>query len=304
MKKKNIIIAASISLFFVVVSLFAMLPINNTYENGINPWMSYVEDNTKINELTIPGTHDSGATHSIFDVAGKCQDLTIEQQLRIGTRFFDLRLQLIGEEFSIFHGPVDQGLKFDVVLNDLVNFVKEYDSEFLLISIKKENDDKNNTRSFKEVLTEKLNEYSEIISFSNEIPNTVKEARGKIYIIDRYGIDIGYPAYSNWVDDATFTLNNLYIQDDYCVNNAEEKITAIENTFNYSKENKGAYLYLNYSSCYFDNLFPPTYAGTAAYAINPWLINYLENDNYKSFGIVIVDFITKDLAEIIYRRNY
>lgn len=304
MKKKNIIIATSISLFFVVVSLFAMLPINNTYENGINPWMSYVEDNTKINELTIPGTHDSGATHSIFDVAGKCQDLTIEQQLRIGTRFFDLRLQLIGEEFSIFHGPVDQGLKFDVVLNDLVNFVKEYDSEFLLISIKKENDDKNNTRSFKEVLTEKLNEYSEIISFSNEIPNTVKEARGKIYIIDRYGIDIGYPAYSNWVDDATFTLNNLYIQDDYCVNNAEEKITAIENTFNYSKENKGAYLYLNYSSCYFDNSFPPTYAGTAAYAINPWLINYLENDNYKSFGIVIVDFITKDLAEIIYRRNY
>ena len=196
MKKKNIIIAASISLFFVVVSLFAMLPINNTYENGINPWMSYVDDNTKINELTIPGTHDSGATHSIFDVAGKCQDLTIEQQLRIGTRFFDLRLQLIGEEFSIFHGPVDQGLKFDVVLNDLVNFVKEYDSEFLLISIKKENDDKNNTRSFKEVLTEKLNEYSEFISFSNEIPNTVKEARGKIYIIDRYGIDIGYPAYS------------------------------------------------------------------------------------------------------------
>ena len=94
--KKVLIVISSL-----VVSLLAMIPINNSYSRDVNPWMSKVNDDTRIIDMSIPGTHDSGATHSLFDVAGKCQDLSVKQQLNVGTRFFDLRLQLVGEEFRI-----------------------------------------------------------------------------------------------------------------------------------------------------------------------------------------------------------
>ena len=73
--------------------------------------------------MSIPGTHDSGATHSIFDVAGKCQDLDIETQLEIGVRFFDIRLQQVNDKFNVVHSFVDQGLTFDNVLKDLNSFL-------------------------------------------------------------------------------------------------------------------------------------------------------------------------------------
>ena len=105
-KKFSIITISSI-----MVSLLAMAPINRSYINE-EPWMKNVSDDTRLIDMSIPGTHDSGATHSLFDVAGKCQELNIKQQLNVGTRFFDLRLQLVGEEFKIIHGPADQNLKF------------------------------------------------------------------------------------------------------------------------------------------------------------------------------------------------
>ena len=64
--KKVLIVISSL-----VVSLLAMIPINNSYSKDVNPWMSKVSGDTRIIDMSIPGTHDSGATHSLFDVAGK-----------------------------------------------------------------------------------------------------------------------------------------------------------------------------------------------------------------------------------------
>ena len=83
-KKLSIVIMPTL-----LLSLFAMIPINRSY-NKKEPWMSKVNDNVRLVDLSIPGTHDSGATHSIADVAGKCQDSSIEEQLKMGVRFFDL----------------------------------------------------------------------------------------------------------------------------------------------------------------------------------------------------------------------
>ena len=95
--KKRIIIGSLIILFITIISIFALIPIEKSYET--NAWMKEVDDNTLITNMSIPGSHDSGATHSIFDVAGKCQDLSIKTQLTIGVRFLDLRLQLVNNEF-------------------------------------------------------------------------------------------------------------------------------------------------------------------------------------------------------------
>ena len=113
---------------------------------------------------------------------------------------------------------------------------------------------------------------------------------------------MGINAYYGWSDSTTFVLDNLYIQDNYCIDEVLEKQEDIIKTLNYSKDNNDK-LVLNFTSCYLDNAFPPSYAGTPANTINPWIINYLEDFNGDT-GIIITDFITKNLAESIYMRNF
>ena len=143
---KKVIYKVIIALVVILLSILAMVPINKNYE--INPWMMDLSDNTIISEMTIPGTHDSGAMHSIFDVAGKCQDLRIKEQLKVGVRFLDIRLQLVNDELKVVHSFVDQGLPFESVLKDVEKFLNEYNSEFIIISIKEDNSPKNSKLEF------------------------------------------------------------------------------------------------------------------------------------------------------------
>ena len=283
-----------------IISLFSMIPMNTYSKKDVMPWMSYIHDDTKISDISIPGTHDSGATHSIFDVSGKCQDLSVKQQLRVGVRFFDLRLQLVNDEFKIVHSFVKQNLSFKKVLKDLSKFIKEYNSEFIIISLKKEASDVNSTLDFKEKLTSDLNENKDIISFDNELPEYINDARGKIYIMDRYGLDYGLPL-SYWSDDTSFEVNNYYVQDNYCIDDINEKKEDIIKAIEYKKTSDN--VVINFTSCYLDYGFPPTYAGSSANKINPWFYDYINESNMK-LGIVVMDFMTIDLAKAIYMRNY
>lgn len=295
-KRKGILFLIGV----LIISLFSMIPLNSYSKKDVMPWMSYIHDDTKISDISIPGTHDSGATHSIFDVSGKCQDLSIKQQLRVGVRFFDLRLQLVNDEFKIVHSFVKQNLSFKKVMKDLSNFINENNSEFIIISLKKEASDKNSTLDFKDKLTSDLNEYKDVISFDKELPEYINDARGKIYIFDRYGLDYGIPL-SNWSDDTSFEVNNYYVQDNYCISDLKEKQEDIIKAIDYKNSNDN--IVINFTSCYLDYGFPPTYAGSSANKINPWFYEYINESNMK-LGIVVMDFMTIDLAKAIYMRNY
>ena len=295
-KRKGILFLIGV----LIISLFSMIPLNSYSKKDVMPWMSYIHDDTKISDISIPGTHDSGATHSIFDVSGKCQDLSIKQQLRVGVRFFDLRLQLVNDEFKIVHSFVKQNLSFKKVMKDLSNFINENNSEFIIISLKKEASDKNSTLDFKDKLTSDLNEYKDVISFDKELPEYINDARGKIYIFDRYGLDYGIPL-SNWSDDTSFEVNNYYVQDNYCISDLKEKQEDIIKAIDYKNSNDN--IVINFTSCYLDYGFPPTYAGSSANKINPWFYDYINESNMK-LGIVVMDFMTFDLAKAIYMRNY
>lgn len=300
-KKQSYILGLSIALLSVIISSFALLPINKSSSKSPDLWMQKVNDDFLINELSIPGTHDSGALHSIFDVSGKCQDINIKTQLNIGVRFFDLRLQLVNDEFKIVHSFVDQNLSFTSVMKDLSSFIRSNSSEFLIISLKKEESDVNSSKSFKDALLDELTNYDDVLCFDSLLPKTLKEARGKIYIIDRYDLSVGISAYSGWVDSSTFTINDLYVQDNYRIDNIDIKKQDILSTIKYSKENNDK-LVLNFTSCYLDYGFPPTYAGTSARLINPWLKEQIKDTN-DNLGIIVADFIDKELAESIYKRN-
>ena len=289
-------------LLIFAIAFFSVANIGSPKTNKGVRWMSALEDDRAINELSIPGTHDSGATHSIADVAGKCQSMSIEDQLYIGVRFFDIRLQLIGNDFNIVHSFVDQGLDFDDALSAMVDFVRENPSEFLIVSIKKDTDSKNPKGDFATILEDALREYSEI-STSTTLPKTVGEARGKIYIISRYdGSTMGIPAYHGWEDSTSFTLGELYVQDNYKVSSAEEKIADIEATMAIADTCQNG-LVLNFTSCYLTSGFPPTYAATPAKTINPWLLERLSLEA-RPQGILVCDFMTSDLVKAIWEVNF
>ena len=72
--------------------------------SGEPDWMADLDDTRMVAELTIPGTHDSGARFDLAQGLAKCQDLTIADQLAAGVRFFDLRCRHVQDQFLIYHG--------------------------------------------------------------------------------------------------------------------------------------------------------------------------------------------------------
>lgn len=303
MKDKKIFFTSiGVILLALIISIFAMVPIDKSHDAYSKNWLKNVDDNAKITEVSLPGTHDSGATHSIADVAGKCQDISIKTQLEIGVRFFDLRLQLVNDEFKIVHSFVDQNLKFSAVLEDLYSFIKENSSEYLIISIKEEASAVNSTLWFDEALIRDFEEYQDVFMINeNKLPETVKEARGKIYLLSRFSGNIGIPAHYGWADDCSFEFDNIFVQDNYNIQNIEDKKSDILNAITYANTNKNK-LVLNFTSCYLDPGFPPSYAGTAALAINPWFLETIK-ETKDNLGIIVADFITESLAKAIYMRN-
>lgn len=301
MNKKEILIKIAIIVIVLFVSIFALVSFNGIRIKQANIWMKSIDDNKLIVEMSIPGTHDSGANHSIFDVSGKCQDLTINEQLKIGVRFFDIRLQIVNNELNVVHSFVDQKQKFIKVMNTINTFIEENPSEFIIVSLKEDADSKNSNIDFDEKLIDDLKLFNNVC-YDNYLPQYLSEARGKIYILNRFtSNNFGIQAYMGWLDSTSFNLESLYVQDNYCITDIEVKKQDIINTIEYGNSNN--LLTLNFTSCYFDYGFPPTYAIPPAKIINKWLIDYINQNENQNLGIMVMDFITKELCNEIIRRN-
>lgn len=301
--KNKIVKYVALVVASVILSLLAVIPMQKG-EVDRSDWMAELDDAASLNSLTIPGTHDSGALHSIAEISGKCQSLSIEEQLKIGVRFLDIRLQLVDNELKVVHSFVDQLTDFDDVLTDITEFVRENESEFLLVSIKEDTSPKRSDREFAEVLEERLLAHPEV-NQSCDLPGTVGDARGKVHIIARYkNASIGLPCYNGWKDDAVFELGNIYVQDNYRVSSAEEKIGCIHDAYSVATERKYD-LVLNYTSCYLEVGFPPIYAGLPARDINDdTRASVADEYDDGPLGVIVCDFITSELAENIIGRNF
>lgn len=284
-----------------ILSVFAVIPIPYSGTDRTD-WMAQLDDSTALNRLSIPGTHDSGALHSLADISGKCQTLSIREQLKIGVRFFDLRLQLVDNKLRIVHSIVDQMTTLADVLSEMRLFLREHPGEFLLVSIKEDAAPKRSDADFTAALEQMLLS-CEAVCTDRTLPETVGDARGGLYVLARYrDASIGIPCYDGWADDAAFALDTLYIQDNYRVRTSGEKLYDITQTFTEAEKQDYA-LVLNYASCYLTSGFPPLYAGLPAREINVWLLQLLSLP-IKTPGGLICDFITAELADSIIGRNF
>jgi len=90
--------------------------------NDAAKWMKRVPAQMRMNEMSIPGTHDSMAYKGVLPtIYVICQDINLQNQLAHGVRFFDIRLGVKDGKLGAYHG--DKG--------DRVSFLNSYFSEIM-----------------------------------------------------------------------------------------------------------------------------------------------------------------------------
>ena len=167
--------------------LFVLSIFSNSFSqnNSLSPgtWMSSLKGDIKLCKLTIPGTHDTGATSGAF--GAKCQTASISEQLESGIRFLDIRLEPKSDKLGIWHGIVSMGTFFEEdVLIPCKQFLNDNPDETIIMSIKHENGDQSQYLSLLEaVLTDTENQIYLLKSLTPT--TTLDQARGKIVCLHR-----------------------------------------------------------------------------------------------------------------------
>ncbi|MDU1891473.1 MAG: phosphatidylinositol-specific phospholipase C [Dysgonomonas sp.] len=268
----------------------------NTFYITSKYWCKDLSNDLYLYNLTIPGTHDTCATHAL--PFAKCQNLGLKEQLDLGIRFIDIRCRHMNDRFAIHHGSVYQKLNFRDILDECMDFLKRSkeknngeNSEFIIFSVKEEYDGTDNTRSFEETLINKylVERPTEFFYIKRTIPQ-VKDIRGKIVLLSRYKNNtIGINA-TPWADNTSFEINNtanLYVQDRYQLTPFENKWTDIRWCLDKATlSNHEATLFLNYCS----GIQPPSEPKVLAHNINNTLFSYVSKEEKKRLGVLVMDF--------------
>ena len=251
-------------------------------------WMKNISDSTKIYLMSIPGTHNSCALYGTF--LAQCQSWSINYQLNAGIRYFDLRLRLNENKLELQHGPIYQNIEFSDILKVFSDFLKENNTEFIIMAIQEEFTPIKKDKSFKELFDEKIEKYKNKIvyfSFENEINYSLGELRGKILFIELF-------------DGKIHRRNGIKVQNEWVCNykvNIIDKKRKIKRFFNKSitliNMKK---LFINYLSASSDYLL-----------ISPSEIAKNTNKEVFKFkgrlGIVLCDFPGENLISHLIDQN-
>lgn len=270
-----------------------------------NDWMTDLDGDLPLSQLSIPGSHDSGARFEPFPGTATCQTLTIAEQLAVGVRFLDVRCRHLNNAFTIHHGQVYQNINFTDVLNDVLGFLNANPGETVIMSVKQEYNAEGNTRSFEATFDSYVAQNPGQWYLASAVPS-LDQARGKIVLFRRFsanstpkGIDA-----SSWPDNTTFNqLGRLRVQDRYVVPSNTDKWDVFEAGLEEARFGGPDTLYVNFSSGYRSGLFGIPSIPTVSDAINPLLETYFSNNSSGRFGVVVMDFVNANRASLIYGTN-
>ncbi|WP_145563244.1 phosphatidylinositol-specific phospholipase C [Yersinia aldovae] len=270
-------------------------------------WISRIDGNKALSEISIPGTHDSASFRT--DVFGgmftQTQSWNIKEQLDNGIRFLDARCRLIDNVFTLHHGPVFLKQQFGDVLNTCLDFLKRHPGEFIILSVKQEHTTENSTKDFASVMYDNyIKPHKDMFYLINGIP-IIDAIRGKIVLLRRYGgAKIGINALP-WKNDTSFTVKNssfnIYVQDHYdgyTDLNLRFKRKFVESLLKSAKDKLSLSLYINFISV--SGILTP-YSGAKGHflidGMNIWFCKQYREK--QKMGIIVADFVDIEDGAII-----
>ncbi|NQY65349.1 MAG: phosphatidylinositol-specific phospholipase C [Alteromonadaceae bacterium] len=268
-------------------------------------WMSNLTGSITIDQLSIPGTHDSGTSKVTgpFKGAALTQNFDITRQLNDGIRFLDIRVKhtdISIEPLQIFHGVIGCNISFGDVLNDCIKFLKENHHETIIMLINAASDeDKDIQNSFDYYLEQQP--YKDLFYLEPKLP-TLAGLRGKIVLFRRFqgygGVDLS----SGWEVNSTFTLVTpdgveFKIEDQYKEDDTTVKLKAVtDNIESAINKSSDGVIYITYNSISQGLHTPYQYAcGGGLTPVNPKMNTGMEsyltkNLGAKKFGVIMLDF--------------
>ena len=320
-----------ISFALLVACIFAilyLLPLTERVDTaglgGDASWMARIPDNVRLNEMTIPGTHQSASQFTQLPFFFKCQGCSIKDQLTAGFRFLDIclaveagdggaRLKCMNRFADCLTAamPDSPVLYLDEVLAQCYAFLEEHPTETVLFSVKQEHGSES-ASDFQRLLFNYILMNPERWILTESIP-TMGETRGKIVLLRRFqdaaklGTSAGIPMI--WDDQgggASTTLNTmsyqnstytLLVQDRYDYSN-DEKWTAFVNGMAIGGREMGngsvSLNFLNTNGTFFFG-HPHNHSSV--------LNSALRNRGENLRGWIVLDFGEPYLARMIYSSN-
>lgn len=284
-----------------------------------------IDEERLVSDLYLAGTHDACA----FVSGGPLivtQDVTLEEQLQLGIRVFDLRLRPVGDgsgKMIAYHGIASQKQELTQdILPLFVRFIQEHPDQFVFLSFKAEGSGiKGDQESYAEALTKALSapEVSALLFSDLTEETTVADIRGRIIPLHRSSLgSTTYGAhFTSWKDDATFETNVLgysgatmptFIQDNYKISriDAEDKRIDIVNAFEVAHKHPTKRLNIFYIS----GTGPLCYPDRAAHLLNPALLSLFQSTQTLTPppGIYFLDFVGREsapeLVQTINKQNF
>jgi 1-phosphatidylinositol phosphodiesterase len=263
----------------------------NSRGNSRN-WMAGLRDDVRMSQLSIPGTHNSGADHGIPQV--RTQSTSIARQLNNGHRLLDIRVRETNGVFAIHHGAVYLGQMYGDVLNTVGNFLRANPNEVVYMRLKQEHSAVSDA-VFNRVLNERyLNDprWRDFFYYANGNNNpTLGQTRGKIVILRNFlgnSVGIPYPAAFN-------------IQDNWNVSRFGVKRQAIHGQMINSRNSLGenGITYINFTSAA-HVLTPPI---SFARELNGVVLNHMIQRYRGHMGMVVTDFANEAFVNSIIDLN-
>ena len=204
------------------------LPWIKEENNAGNNWITPLDDNIYIQQMSIPGTHDSASNETSLSDAGQTQSKTIEEQFNMGIRAFDLRTAYNTDQgrMWMYHGYSNCYKSLNTVLTTLSNKLKENPGEFIFIQFRHESESsiilggtEKDPDKWGEIYNELKNFNNQIVQWRNDL--TIGECRGKMIIFTRNDFSnrtkvalVGnFP--ENSLGNATLNGNTTYYVQDY-----------------------------------------------------------------------------------------
>lgn len=266
-------------------------------------WMSALDPDLSLTQLSIPGTHDSMARYEPVWGTAICQDLALADQLAAGVRYLDMRCRHLNNAFVMHHGSVYQNANFNDVLNAVTAFLAANPSEAIVMSVKEEYNASGDTQTFEQTFDSYVAQNPGLWNLDSSVP-TIRTGRGKITLLRRFGassLPKGIDA-TNWADNASFVSGILDVQDDYVVSSDSTKWNQITTLFNSAYSGSSTNFYLNYTSGYESFLSIPNIP-IVSDTIDPDLSSYFTSSPAGRYGVVAMDFVDSGIASLIYNEN-